>query len=125
MALSFLPQQIGFFEHLGDKLDELDGLILYLDGVPILDAGGVVALERLIEHAQKQGKQIYFADWQLQPMQTLTRAQILPIAGVTRYFLTLHDAVHSFNNERHEDIVPVDTEYRGEQPVQSMAASNK
>lgn len=96
------------FEQLGEKLDDLDGLILYLDGVPILDAGGVVALEHLIEHAQKHGKKIYFADWQFQPMQTLTRAQILPISGVTRYFLTLHDAVHSFQDESAHDVISGD-----------------
>lgn len=69
------------------------GVILYLDGVPVLDSGGVSALEGFVDHCRDEGIRVYLADLQFQPLRTLARAGIQPIPGVTRFFSTLHEAV--------------------------------
>ncbi|MDX1802593.1 MAG: C4-dicarboxylic acid transporter DauA [Alcanivorax sp.] len=69
------------------------GIVLYMDGVPILDAGGLAALNRLIEDCRKQGVQLHIADLQFQPLKTLARAGITPQPNVTSYYPTLQEAL--------------------------------
>ncbi len=69
------------------------GVVLYLDGVPVLDSGGVAALETFIRHCREQGTELYLADLQFQPLRTLARAGLEPVAGVTRFFPTLQEAL--------------------------------
>lgn len=69
------------------------GFILYLDGVTILDAGGLAALNKLIDTCQSDGTQIILADLQFQPLRTLARAQIQPIEGVLSFSSTLEEGL--------------------------------
>lgn len=70
-------------------------VILYLDGVPLLDAGGLAAISKFISQCEKENKKIIFSDFQFQPLKTLSRAQITPIDGVTEFHSTLQEALDS------------------------------
>ena len=74
-----------------------DGAILYMDGVTLLDAGGVAALNKLIAHCAETGKRLVLADLQFQPLKTLARAKVKPVPGVTSFYSTLNEAIHQFN----------------------------
>lgn len=71
------------------------GIVLYMDGVSILDAGGLAALNHLIDHCRENGVMLHIADLQFQPLKTLARAGVKPIPGVTSYHATLHDALET------------------------------
>lgn len=55
------------------------GFVLYMDGVTILDAGGLSALNKLIATCERDGTQIVIADLQFQPLRTLSRAGVMPV----------------------------------------------
>jgi SulP family sulfate permease len=54
------------------------GVVLYLDGVSILDSAGVAALSKFIEKSANNNTKIYLADLQRQPLKTLSRANLTP-----------------------------------------------
>ncbi|GGI80645.1 sodium-independent anion transporter [Shewanella hanedai] len=72
---------------------ERQTLILYMDGVSILDAGGLTALTKLIEHLQAKQCKLVITDLQFQPIRTLARARIQPIEGLLHFYPTLVDAL--------------------------------
>src|SRR5690606_5872485 len=47
------------FGEINEELKQLDGVVLYLEAVPILDAGGLAALARLMAVHRASGKKIY------------------------------------------------------------------
>ena len=73
------------------------GIVLYLDGVPILDAGGLAALERLVAQCRLNGTQLILTDLQFQPLKTLARAGVVPIPGVLQFAPTLGEALGSIS----------------------------
>lgn len=81
------------FSELSLKTSEVDGLVLYLDAVPLLDAGGLAAMDRFIKKCQIYNTQVIFCDLQFQPLKTLARAKVKPIGGVTLYSPSLNDAL--------------------------------
>jgi SulP family sulfate permease len=81
------------FSEIAASMTELDGAILYMEGVTLLDAGGVAAMNKLVAYCAQEGKQIVICDLQFQPLKTLARANIQPIVGVTRFFSTLDEAL--------------------------------
>ncbi|OZG74383.1 C4-dicarboxylic acid transporter DauA [Hahella sp. CCB-MM4] len=83
------------FGELSVLSEEKRGIVLYLDGVPILDAGGVAALSKLVSKCQRDNTRIVLADFQFQPLKTIAKAQMKPIEGVTQYFSTLREALDS------------------------------
>ena len=64
-----------------------------MDGVTILDAGGLSALNKLIATCERDGTQIVIADLQFQPLKTLARAGVAPVPGVSRYTPSLEEAL--------------------------------
>lgn len=86
------------FSELADKTSEVDGIVLYLDAVPLLDAGGLAAMERFIKECQIYNTQVIFCDLQFQPLKTLARAGVQPIGGVTSFSPTLHEALRKIGN---------------------------
>jgi SulP family sulfate permease len=78
------------------KRDEI--VILYLDNVTMLDAGGLSALTKLITHCEKVGAQLTLTDVQFQPLKTLTKARIKPIEGIFRLYPRLGDALQPLTN---------------------------
>ncbi|TNE97837.1 MAG: C4-dicarboxylic acid transporter DauA [Gammaproteobacteria bacterium] len=68
-------------------------IILYMDGVTILDAGGLAALNKLIATCREDGTRIVIADLQFQPLRTLARAGVKPIEGVSDFAPSLDQAL--------------------------------
>jgi SulP family sulfate permease len=68
-------------------------VVLYLDNVTMLDAGGLSALTKLIAHCQKVGAQLTLTDLQFQPLKTLAKANIKPIEGIFRLYPRLDNAL--------------------------------
>jgi SulP family sulfate permease len=69
------------------------GFILYMDGVTLLDAGGLSALNKLLAACERDGTRIIIADLQFQPLRALARAGVAPVNGVSRFTHTLADAL--------------------------------
>jgi MFS superfamily sulfate permease-like transporter len=59
------------FGEIAEGCSKRRGIVLYLDGVPILDAGGLSALEKLVERCGANGTQLVLTDLQFQPLKTL------------------------------------------------------
>lgn len=70
-------------------------VILYLDNVTMLDAGGLSALAKLITHCEKNRAQLVLTDVQFQPLKTLAKANIKSIEGVFRLYPRLGDALET------------------------------
>jgi len=81
------------FSELALKTSQVDGLVLYLDGVLLLDAGGLSAMDQFIKQCKIYNTQVIFCDLQFQPLKTLARAGVKPIGGVTSYSPTLQEAL--------------------------------
>lgn len=81
------------FDHLEHLSQEKQKIILYLDGVSILDAGGLSALERLIERRIQDGCEIVLADLQFQPLKTISRSDLKPLANQLSFTATLAEAL--------------------------------
>lgn len=86
------------FGEINETLKQLDGTILYMEAVPILDAGGLAALTKLMNAHANSGKKIYFADWQFQPLKTLAKANIKPVGDNIRFFPQLTDALNNIES---------------------------
>ncbi len=86
------------FGEISSRMTELDGVILYMDGVTLLDAGGVAAMNKLVAACAREGKQLVIADLQFQPLKTLARANVQPVAGVTSFYPTLNEAIRKFGS---------------------------
>jgi len=82
------------FGEITARMTGLDGVVLYVDGVTLLDAGGVAAMNKLVDYCAKEGKQLVIADLQFQPLKTLARANVKPVPGVTSFYSTLNEAIH-------------------------------
>jgi SulP family sulfate permease len=85
------------FGEISVYMAKLDGVILYMDGVTLLDSGGVAAMNKLTTYCAKEGKKMVIADLQFQPLKTLSRANIKPVTDVTSFYSTLNEAIHSFD----------------------------
>lgn len=92
------------FGEISATMETLDGVILYMDGVTLLDAGGVAAMNKLVTYCAREGKQVIIADLQFQPLRTLARAKIESVAGVTTFYPTLDEAVHHFSLAQTADL---------------------
>lgn len=83
------------FDDLLEESDGRRGLVLYMDAVPILDAGGLNAFLKFLDKAADRGTEIVVADLQFQPLRTLARANILPRPDQLRFTPTLAAALES------------------------------
>lgn len=83
------------FGELTRYCDKDKTVILYLDYVTMLDAGGISALTKLIAHCQNQQAQLILTNVNFQPLKTLARAQIEPVEGVFRVYPSLNDALEA------------------------------
>ncbi len=72
-------------------------VILYMDAVPLIDAGGLSSFSRYLEALQLKGTLLIVADLQFQPLKTLAKAQIKPIDQRLVFTPTLAEAVSMTN----------------------------
>lgn len=82
-------------EELTDACSEASGVVLYMDAVPLLDAGGLNALEQFVAQCQARGTRVIIADLQFQPLRALSRAGVQPKEGVLSFTPTLVAALES------------------------------
>ncbi|OZB17549.1 MAG: C4-dicarboxylic acid transporter DauA [Marinobacter sp. 34-60-7] len=68
-------------------------LVLDLEGVTILDAGGLSALNRLIDQRRRACTRMVITNLQFQPLKTLARAGVRPEPGVLAFRPTLAEAL--------------------------------
>jgi SulP family sulfate permease len=73
------------------------GVVLYLDNVTLLDAGGVAALTKLIAHCEQTGAQLALTDIQFQPLKALAKAHFQPVEGVFNLYPSLRDAINKID----------------------------
>lgn len=69
------------------------GVVLYMDAVTVLDAGGHAALTRLMEKFAASGTRLLIADLGYQPLKTLARAGTRATPGVCTFHPSLMDAM--------------------------------
>ncbi|MDT8409170.1 MAG: C4-dicarboxylic acid transporter DauA [Wenzhouxiangellaceae bacterium] len=81
------------FSELDYRLESESGVILYLDAVPILDAGGLSALEKFIRLCRERQITLILADLQFQPLKALARAGIAQSMDQLRLTPTLAEAI--------------------------------
>lgn len=83
------------FADIARLTDHSRGIVLYMDGVPLLDAGGLAALNKLISKCSKNNTELLIADLQFQPLKTLARAGIKPLPGQLSFYPTLREALET------------------------------
>lgn len=93
----FFAAADGVFGELSQLSDECDGVILYLDGVSILDSGGVAALMKFLDKCEKTATIVKLADFQFQPLKTLAKAGFKPDQKSFFVYSTLADALKSLS----------------------------
>ena len=91
------------FADIARLTDHSKGIVLYMDGVPLLDAGGLAALNKLISKCQKNNTELLIADLQFQPLKTLARAGVKPITGVLSFYPTLREALEQLYSRAPQD----------------------
>lgn len=69
------------------------GIVLYMDGVTLLDAGGLAAMSRFIDEARRQRMQIVLADLQFQPLRAMARSGLATATDVLSAAPTLAEAL--------------------------------
>jgi SulP family sulfate permease len=88
------------FGELAQECDAQQGIILYMDGVPILDAGGLNALNKFRDACLKNNTRLFLADFQFQPLKTLAKAGFQPVEGHCVVYSTLSDALEALPASR-------------------------
>lgn len=81
------------FAELAQISEGKKGLVLYLDAVTVLDAGGLSAMERWLEHCANHQQRVMLADFQFQPLRALARAEVRPVKGCSSFHSTLAEAL--------------------------------
>ncbi|MBV0932745.1 C4-dicarboxylic acid transporter DauA [Marinobacterium weihaiense] len=81
------------FDELGQASRDARGVVLYMDAVPLLDAGGLSALEGFMADCRARDVELVIADLQFQPLRALARAGMAPEAGRLAFSPTLAQAL--------------------------------
>lgn len=84
------------FNELLARSESYNQIVLQWDAVPVLDAGGLQALQRFIE-TLPEGKQLVITDIPFQPLKTLARARVQPIEGKLAFYATLPEALSALD----------------------------
>ncbi len=82
------------FNDILQRSEDYQTIILQWDAVPILDAGGLNAFLRFSD-ALPADKQLLITDIPFQPLKTLARANVHPIAGRRTFYPTLAQALEA------------------------------
>ena len=81
------------FEELLAQVGEHKALILQMEAVSILDAGGLSAFQQFTRRMAKSGVQLKVAELQFQPLKTLARAKVRPVPGELEFYGSLEEAI--------------------------------
>jgi SulP family sulfate permease len=64
------------FGELASAIKPGTGVILHMEAVPVLDGGGLAALEKFIDKCKKQHSPLVLSELQFQPLKTLRKADL-------------------------------------------------
>jgi len=92
---------------------ERKGIVLSLEGVTILDAGGLAAFDKFVSHCRKRETRLYLADFEFQPLKTLARSGFKPDQLITFTFSSLAEAIARLRAEN----LDRDSDSTGDIPV--------
>lgn len=81
------------FKELNEMAKDQQGLVIHMDGVPLLDAGGLDGLTSFIKRCKKKRVELILSDIQFQPLRAMVRAEIKPENGNFVVYPTLADAL--------------------------------
>lgn len=81
------------FGELSHQVKGLSGVVLCMDSVPLLDAGGLSAMLKFLDGCGKSKTKIILSNLQYQPLKTMRRANILPKEDAFWVTSTLEDAL--------------------------------
>ena len=84
------------FDELAESVQGRQGIVLYMDGVPLLDAGGINGFDRFSEFCEQQGIRLVIADLQFQPLRAMARAGMKPTENLS-FTATLEEALDRLN----------------------------
>ena len=68
-------------------------MILDMDAVPVMDAGGLSALTRFLDGCRARDTRVIVADLQFQPLKTIARGGLKPVEGMVLFTSTLREAI--------------------------------
>jgi len=91
------------FAELATQTKGAKGIILDMRGVQMLDAGGLSALNRLIEQCRQDGTYLVLCQLHFQPLKTLARAGMQPIDHLLRFTSTWADAITAMEDQLQRD----------------------
>lgn len=81
------------FSELAIHSRDKKAVILYMDAVPVIDAGGLAALLKFLNASAKYNTEVRIADLQFQPLKTLARAGLKPQDNVLGFYPGLQAAL--------------------------------
>ncbi len=81
------------FGEISALTSDCNTLVLQMDAVHLLDAGGLSAMTKLIQQCRHNGTRLLVCELQFQPLKTLAKAGVQPVEGVIKFFPTLDEAL--------------------------------
>jgi SulP family sulfate permease len=81
------------FGELAILIDKSRGVVISMEGVGVLDAGGIAAMQKFLNRCKKTQTQVIISDLQFQPLKTLRGANIEPQPGRFIFVPTLDEAL--------------------------------
>ena len=81
------------FDELLAQVKDHKELILQMEAVSILDAGGLTAFQQFAKRMAKAGIRLKVAELQFQPLKTLARAKVRPVPGELEFYGSLEEAI--------------------------------
>lgn len=82
------------FGELSLRIAALKGVVLYMEAVPLLDAGGLSALQKFLSKCRSCNTHVVICDLQFQPLRTLRRANLTPVPGALTFAPSLEEALN-------------------------------
>ncbi len=81
------------FAELALLCKEQQQVVILMDGVTLLDAGGLAAFDKFLTATAKAECHVMLVDLQFQVLKTLAKAKVRPIDGLLSFYPTLPDAL--------------------------------
>jgi SulP family sulfate permease len=81
------------FSELAILTDNTQGIIINMDGVSVLDAGGLSALSKFLAKCEQNKQELVLTDLRIQPLKALVKGGIIQKKGLLTFIPTLHELV--------------------------------